>query len=180
MEDYYLNDDDYEEGVPSITTYYKGGDFPCVVDRYYTKFYHHKESETGENEDHIVLFHSNRLILVGLAKSHIAFSKGVVSIDYNIGSSDRSLNHVTGKRKKGGMNLQPTTALALIKCKDGSEYKVVSCVTGRLIEVNARLENNLENLSIFGAGYVAVILCKPENCDKIKGTLITEANYSPS
>lgn len=176
MEKYYLKDDDYDEGVPSITTYYKGN-YPSVVDRYFTKFYHRKESETGENEDHIVLFHSNRLILVGLAKSHVAFSKGIESIDYNIGNSDRSLNHVSGKRKRGGMNLQPTTTLANIKCKDGSEYKVVSCITGKLIEVNSRLENNLENLSVVGTGYVAVVLCKPENCEKMKSTLITEDKY---
>lgn len=179
MENYYLNEDDYDEGIPSITTFYKG-EYPGVVDRYFTKFYHHKESETGENEDHIVLFHSNRLVLVGLAKSHVAFSKGIISIDYNIGNSNRSLNHVKGKHKKGGMNLQPDTTLAIIKCKDDSEYKVVSCITGKLIEVNSRLEGQLDNLSVVGTGYIAVVICKPENCDKIKGTLITNENYSPA
>lgn len=99
MEKYYLNEDDYDEGVPSITSYY-GGEYPNVVDRYFTRFYCKKTSSDGsENEDQLVLFHSNRLCLIALAKSHVALSKGVASVSYNIGNSDRSLNHVQGKHK---------------------------------------------------------------------------------
>lgn len=181
MEKYYLNDD-YDEGVPSIITFYNG-EYPSVVDRYFTRFYYTKTSLDGsENEDHLVLFHSNRLALIGLAKSHIAFSKGITGISYNIGNCDRSLNHkaLKGKHKKGGMNLQPSTALAIVTCKDGSEYKVVSGITGKLIEVNDRLETDLEKLSVEGTGYIAVILCKPELCEKIKSTLVSESDYVPS
>lgn len=177
MEKYYLNEEDYDVGVPSITTFYKG-EYPGVVDRYFTRFYHKKTSDEKENEDHVVLFHSNRLCLIGLAKSHVAFTKGITGISFNIGNCDRSLNQVKGKHKKGGMNLQPTTTLALITCKDGSEYKVVSCITGKLLETNDRLESNLEKLSIEGTGYIAVVLCKPENCDKIKSSLVSENDYA--
>lgn len=104
MEKYYLNDAEYDDlGVPSITEAYKG-EYPSVVDRYFTRFFYQKPSETGDNEDHVVLFHSNRLCLIGLAKSHVAFTKGIESINYNIGNSDRSLNQVKGKHKKG-MNI---------------------------------------------------------------------------
>lgn len=103
MEKYYLNDADYDEGIPSITEAYKGK-YPSVVDRYFTRFFYQKPSDTGVNEDHVVLFHSNRLVLIGLAKSHVAFTKGIDSINYNIGNSDRSLNQVKGKHKKG-MNI---------------------------------------------------------------------------
>lgn len=175
MEKYYLDESEYDEGVPPITEYYKG-DYPCVVDRYFTRYYM-KLSENGENQDHVVLFHSNRLCLIGLAKSHVAFTKGISSINYDVGNCDRSLNQVKGKHKKGGMNLQPTTLLAIITCRDGSEYKVVSCITGKLIETNHLI--NADKLSIEGEGYIAVILCKPENCDKIKSSLIAEKDYSP-
>jgi glycine cleavage system H lipoate-binding protein len=179
MEKYYLNEDEYNEKVPSITTFYSG-EYPSVVDRYFTRFYHPKRSSDGsENEDHIVLYHSNRLCLIGLARSHVAFSKGIVSMTYNIGNCDRSQNQVKGKHKKGGMNLQPQTTLAIVNCKDGSEYKVVSCITGKLIEVNDRIENDLDKLAIEGAGYVAVVLIKPENCEKIKNSLVTEESYKP-
>lgn len=180
MEEYYLDESEYGEGVPSITDGFDG-DYPSIVDRYFTRFYFPKVSpENNENEDHIVLFHSNRLCLIGLAKSHIAFTKGIKSICYNIGNCDRSQNQVKGKKKKGGMNLQPLTTLAIISCKDGSEYKVVSCITGKLIEVNDRLENDFEKLSVEGDGYIAVILCKPENCEKIKSSLVAEQDYTPS
>lgn len=40
MEKYYLNEDEeYEEGVPSITTYFDG-ELPNVVERYFTRFYY--------------------------------------------------------------------------------------------------------------------------------------------
>jgi len=180
MEKYYLNEDLYQEGIPSITSFYNG-EYPSVVNRYFTRFYHaNKSANDDENEDHVVLFHSNRLCLIGLAKSHVAFTKGIKGISYDIGNCDRSLNQVKGKHKKGGMNLQPSTTLAIITCNDGSTYKVVSCITGKLIEVNERLESNLNRLSIEGDGYIAVVACKPENCEKIKNSLISEAEYAPS
>jgi glycine cleavage system H lipoate-binding protein len=177
MEEYYLNDDDYDEGVPSITAAYNGEN-PSVVDRYFTRFYHKKQSANGDNEDHLVLYHTNKLCLIGLAKSHIALAKGIVSINYKIGNSDRSLNVVKGKHKKGGMNLQPDTALALVTCKDGSEYKVFSCITSRLLETNERLESNPDKLAIEGTGYIAVVQIKPENCEKIKSSLTSHDDYT--
>lgn len=177
MEKYYLDESEYDEGVPSIVSYYEG-EYPGVVDRYFTRFYHRKFSSTGENEDHSILYHSNKLCLVGLAKSHVALSKGIASISYDIGSCDRSQNQVKGKRKKGGLNLQPDTALAKITCNDGSEYKIVSGITGKLLEVNHRLEDDLSKLAVEGVGYVAVVILKPENCEKIKASLTTAEQYA--
>lgn len=103
MEQYYLNEKDYGEGIPSITTYYDGGKHPGVVDRYFKRFYMPKKSADGDNEDHLVLNHSNRICLIGLAPSHIAFKKGIVEINFNIGNCDRSQNQVKGKGKKGNL-----------------------------------------------------------------------------
>lgn len=177
MEKYYLDESEYDVGVPSITAYYKE-ELPSVVDRYFKRFYFPPVSDTAENEDHLVLFHSNRVCLIGLAKSHIAFAKGITGVNFNIGNCDRSLNVVKGKRKKGGMNLQQSTVLALVTCADGSEYKVVSCIQGKLIEVNGQLESDLEILGVEGQGYIAIGLCKPENCEKIKSSLMTEEEYN--
>jgi len=178
MEDYYLNDDAYDEAVPSITSCYTSDVHPSVVERYFTTFYYPKQSANGDNEDHLVLYHSNRLCLIGLAKSHVAFTKGISSINYKIGNCDRSTTQVKGKHKKGGLNLQPTTAVALITCKDGSEYKVVSGIYGKLLEVNDRLEGeSLHKLNIPGTGYIAIVLCKPENADKVKDSLVPADKY---
>lgn len=177
MEKFYLDENEYDEGVPSIVSYYDG-EYPGIVDRYFTRFYHRKPSSTGENEDHSILYHSNRLCLVGLAKSHVALTKGIASINYDIGSCDRSQNQVKGKRKKGGLNLQPETALAVVRCNDGSEYKIVSGINGKLLEVNDRLKDDLSKLAVEGVGYVAVVLLKPENCEKVKASLMTVEQYA--
>lgn len=179
MEKFYLDESEYPDGVPSITSMYQG-EFPSVVDRYFKKYYFKPKPDGCENEDHLVLFHSNRVCLIGLAKSHVAFSKGISSINYNIGNCDRSLNVVKGKHKKGGMNLTQLTTLAMITCDDGSQYKIVSCVQGKLIEVNHQLEGDLERLKKEGEGYIGIVLCKPEHCEKVKNALIAESEYSPS
>jgi hypothetical protein len=90
---------------------------------------------------------------------------------------DRSKNAVKGKAKKGGMFLQPNSCLALVECIDGSEYKVETCLTGKLIETNGRLKDGVEKLSVEGVGYVAVVLPKPEHCDAIKAALLDEQQY---
>lgn len=148
---------------------------PSLVDRYFTKFYYQKPDV--KDEDHQILFHSNRICLIGLAPSHVAFSKGIKSIDFNIGNIDRRENHCSGKGKKGAMNLQPTSALAIVTCKDETQFRVVSCITGKLIEVNERLIDNPELLAQEGDGYVAICLPKIENCDNIKQSLISGEEY---
>ncbi|KAL8524176.1 hypothetical protein ACS0TY_013951 [Phlomoides rotata] len=52
--------------------------------------------------DQYVHRHANGLCVVGLAPHHLAFKDkgGIVSVDFNVGKSDRSGIKVTGKRKK--------------------------------------------------------------------------------
>lgn len=149
----------------------------CIVDRYYTRYYYVRED--APDEDHLVLIHSNRICLVGFAPTHIALTKGVDRVDFNIGNCDRSDNRVKGKGKKGAMALQPTSALAMVHCKDGSQYKVFSCVTGKLIEVNENLGKNTSDTASWdeGNGYVAIILPKIEMAEAIKESLLTEEQY---
>lgn len=151
---------------------------PSLVDRYFTRFYYRKaDAADADNEDHQILIHSNRICLVGLAPSHIAFVKGIKSVDFNIGNIDRRQNHCSGKGKKGAMNLQPTSALAVVTCKDDTQYKIVSCITGKLLEVNERLIDNPGLLAREGDGYAAICLPKIENAEVIKQSLISEESY---
>lgn len=103
--------------VPSICNDFNV-DHPSVVDRFFTRYYYRRPKPTAgpdaiDNEDHLVLFHSNRICLIGLAPSHVAVRKGVRSVDYNIGNLDRSKNLCSGKGKKGAMNLQVSDPLLL-------------------------------------------------------------------
>lgn len=181
MDKFYLNEADYEPGVPSIIAYNdESKPFPSVVDRYFTRYYVNRKSENGDNEDHLILFHTNGICLISFAKSHIAFKKGIADIKYDIGNCDRSHNQVKGKHKKGAMNLQRDTALAIVTTKDSCEYKVFSCVGGKLLEVNERVKNDLEKLGIEGHGYIAVVLPKTGNIGKEKESLVSENDYVPS
>lgn len=177
LSDYYFNEEkvlfDGKE-CPSIMCDFDAN-FPSQIDRYFTRFYYRKPDTV--DEDHQILMHSNRICLIGLAPSHIAFVKGIKSVDFNIGNIDRRKNHCSGKGKKGAMNLQPTSALAIVTCNDDTQYKIVSCITGKLTEVNERLLDNPQLLAQEGDGYVAICLPKIEKVDDIKQTLISEESY---
>lgn len=177
LSDYYLNEEkELVDGIecPSILCDFDAN-CPSLVDRYFKKFYYRKADT--DNEDHQILIHSNRICLVGLAPSHIAFVKGIKSVDFNIGNIDRRDIHLSGKGKKGAMNLQPSSALAVVTCKDDTQYKIISCITGKLLEVNERLLDDPELLATEGNGYAAICLPKIENADVIKQTLISEESY---
>lgn len=150
-----------------------------IVDRYYTRYYYVRPEEP--DQDHLVLMHSNRICLIGLAPSHVAFTKNITGVEFNIGNCDRSENKVKGKSKKGAMALQPTSALAMVQCDDGSEYKVFSCVTGKLVEVNESLlvksKGAHDLLNREGDGFIAIVLPKIDMLEAIKGTLLTEEKY---
>ncbi|KAL7025098.1 hypothetical protein ACKWTF_013341 [Chironomus riparius] len=181
MDKYYLNEDEYDEGIPSIITYLdESKPFPSFVDRYFSRFYCKRTSENGDNEDHLILFHTNGVCLISIAKSHIAFKKGIESVNFDIGNCDRSQNQVKGKHKKGAMNLQKNTTVALIKTLDGTEYKLFSCIVGKLLEVNESLNDDIKKLEVEGHGYIAVVLPKMSNAGKERESLITDTDYIPS
>lgn len=149
-----------------------------IVDRYYTRYYFVRPEEP--DQDHLVLMHSNRICLIGLAPNHVAFTKEITAIDFNIGNCDRSENKVKGKSKKGAMALQPTSALAMVQCADGAQYKVFSCITGKLVEVNESLVKSKQAKELLhreGDGFIAIVLPKIDMLETIKASLMTEEQY---
>lgn len=163
--------------VPHIFEEHAEEQHKFIVDRYYTRYYYVRDD--APDEDHLVLIHSNRICLIGLAPSHIALRKEITSVDFNIGNCDRSDNRVKGKSKKGAMALQPFTALAMVHCSDGSQYKVFSCVTGKLVEVNEALSRApAETLARGeGDGFIAIVLPKIDKKEAIRDALLTEEQY---
>lgn len=160
--------------VSSITEEYVE-DNPSIVDRYYTRFYYIKPG--AREEPYLVLFHSNRICLICVAPEHPVLKSGIKDISFDIGNMDRSQNQVSGKGKKGGMALQQDSTLAILTGKDDQTYKVPSCVKGKLIEVNSRIIKNPNLMAEIGDGYLAIVLPKPENCDEIRASLLTEEKY---
>uniref|UniRef100_A0A1I8NMG3 Protein Abitram n=1 Tax=Stomoxys calcitrans TaxID=35570 RepID=A0A1I8NMG3_STOCA len=164
------------EDVKSITDEYVD-DYPSVVDRFFTRYYYIKKG--GDQSPYQVLFHSNRICLICLAPEHPAFSKGIASINFDIGQTDRAKNTVKGKGKKGGMVLQHDSTLALLTTKTGDVYKIPSCVRSKLVEVNTKYAEDPESLITAeeGAGYFAIVLPKPEHCEEIKASLMNQEQY---
>ncbi|KAM7362278.1 protein Abitram [Cochliomyia hominivorax] len=151
--------------------------FPSVVDRFFTRYYYIKKG--ADQAPYKVLFHSNRICLICLASDHPALENGIGSINFDIGQMDRSKNTVKGKGKKGGMILQADSTLALLTSKTGEVYKVPSCVRSKLVEVNTSISENPDLLANLpeGEGYFAIVLPKPEHCDEIKASLMTQQQY---
>ncbi|XP_058463887.1 protein Abitram [Malaya genurostris] len=177
LEQYQFKEDSQKicgETVPSIVEDFVE-DYPSIVDRFYTRYY--SDHPIKQTEPHQVLFHSNRICLIGIAPEHEAFRRGIKSISFEVGKVDRSQNHVSGKKKSGGMIVQADSTLALITCNDGSVFKVRSCVQGKLVEVNHRVVQDVNLLAKEGEGYIAIVMPKPEQCDIIKGKLITREQF---
>lgn len=180
LDDYYFKPEQEiicGEIVPSITESheFQYDNYPSVVDRYYTKRYYFRNDDI--DEAHITLSHSNGICLVGLADTHVAVKKGIKSLTFDVGNFDRSKNQVSGKGKRGAMALQSTSCLAIVTCEDGSTYRILSTVTGKLVEVNESLKSKPELIGQLGDGYVAVVLPKLEKSKDQLALLATEEEY---
>lgn len=169
----------YLQSVPDIVDSIPNLEYKSVTDRYFSRRYCVNVKNEDKN-DHLLLFHSNRICLVTLAPSHPLFkSSSDFIVDYQIGNIDRSKNAVKGKGKKGGQLLDSSSILCKILLKDGTEYKVSSCINGKLIEVNEMLSVNPSLLRTHpdSDGYIAVILSNIATSDSRKDELLTEEQY---
>jgi hypothetical protein len=122
---------------------------------------------SGSNtEDVQVAQHRNGLCVISLASSHPVLDthRRISKVDFNIGHDrDRNQLNVSGKKKKGSVQMHPGTGLCRVVCSDGAEYTIrcacntstrlalrahvysyccSAAVGGKLIEVNMRLLQN--------------------------------------
>lgn len=167
------------KSIPDIIDSIPNFEYKSVTDRYFSRRYC-VNVKNEESNDHLLLFHSNRICLVTLAPSHPLFkSDQEFVVDYQIGNVDRSKNAVKGKGKKGGQLLDSSSILCKIISKDGTEYKVSSCINGKLIEVNEMLLANPSLLRTHpdSDGYIAVVLSNITTSDSRKDELLTEEQY---
>lgn len=101
---------------------------------------------SGSNtEDVQVAQHRNGLCVISLASSHPVLDthRRISKVDFNIGHDrDRNQLNVSGKKKKGSVQMHPGTGICRVVCSDGAEYTIRAAVGGKLIEVNMRLLQN--------------------------------------
>ena len=154
-----------------------------VEKRYYKRYYKVQSNQ----EDHLILLHSNRICLLSIAPSHpiIRNDLKIENLEFKVGNPrkpiDRLSNKVSGKGKKGGQSVDENAILCVINCENGSKFIIRSCVRGTLIEINPLVVQTPALLSEkpFSKGHIAVIMPKlPDGLERLKNELLTEDQYN--
>ncbi|KAG6388477.1 hypothetical protein SASPL_149905 [Salvia splendens] len=140
---------------------------PSSIEANFTTFFATDLMELGH--DQYVHRHANgyvlsiSLVLIGIiavcnwfgsTPLGIEGERGIVSVDFNVGKSDRSGIKVTGKRKKNAQRFESNTALCKVFTAEGS-YIVRCWLKGSLLEVNDRLIKQPELLNTMVGEFVS-------------------------
>ncbi|XP_070566846.1 protein Abitram-like isoform X2 [Ptychodera flava] len=144
--------------------------------------YIHEDVNGRKHEDICILQHSNKVLVVTLAKGHpiMKDKKVIKSVSFQVTKNINRLdNKVSGKGKKGGQWVNETSPLCIITCDDNAEFTIYSCVNGKLVEVNENLLSRPQLLTEKPStdGYIAIILPKFGNSDPQMEKLLTEEKY---
>ncbi|XP_063832370.1 protein Abitram [Ostrinia nubilalis] len=160
------------DSIPDLST------TKSFTDRYFSKRYI-KNYGGIQNNDLMLMFHSNRIMLLSLAPSHFFFkSSKKYRINFSIGTVDRLQNSVKGKGKKGGQYLEKNSTICEV-FDDETSFKVPSCVKGTLIEINESLVEHPELLREMpdSDGFIAIILSSIKVSESTKNELLTHEDY---
>ncbi|XP_075984830.1 protein Abitram [Anticarsia gemmatalis] len=149
------------------------------TERYFSKRYI-IDFDNIKNNDIMIMFHSNRIALLGLAPSHFFFKKDVeYKINFSAGKVNRLNNSVKGKSKKGGQCLVPNSVICKVEYTDGSSFDVPCGMKGTLVEVNEELIEHPELLKEMpdSDGFIAIILSSIAISEATKNELLTHEEY---
>jgi len=155
-------------------------DYRSVTDRYYSKLYHLDE-DRSRHHDVLVLNHTNKICLITLAPSHpvLAEKKVITKINFEVSKKvDRKSNKTSGKSKKGGQVLEPTSTLAIIETET-EQYQVKAIVPGKLICINQELVEHPTKLTTHpdSEGHIAIILPSRGLYEQAKLNLLSPEQY---
>lgn len=121
--------------------------FKSPLLRYYTAFTTQFQSEPPL----LIRMHSNKLFLLFLHPQHPAMQENIQTLTYKLNT-----DALSGKRKKGAVNLQATTHLLEIQT-DSNTYIIRAGIPGKLIETNDLLSQN-PNLVHEKEGFLAIVM----------------------
>ena len=146
-----------------------------------------------EVEHQYVYEHSNKLFVVGVAQTHPLFSPSP-PLPQNEESGEQTEENnnstkitkvewypdvsdivVSGKKKHGSFNAKPDTPLCTVTRSDGEVFTMYSCIPGKIIEVNSRLESepNLLQTDPGGEGFLCVVLVLLPSVPKVLRGLVS-------
>ncbi|XP_026497301.2 protein Abitram [Vanessa tameamea] len=153
--------------------------YKSFTDRYFSKRYI-LNVDGIENNDIMLMFHSNRITLLCLAPSHFFFKNpDKYNLNFTIGKVDRLSNLVKGKGKKGGQMLTPKSTICKVEWNDGTSFDIPCGMKGTLIEINENLVNNPEILreQPDSDGFIAIMLSSIANSEATKNELLNHEEY---
>ncbi|XP_045778892.1 protein Abitram [Maniola jurtina] len=153
--------------------------YKSFTDRYFSKRYI-LNVKGIENNDIMLMFHSNRVTLLCLAPSHFFFKKkDKYTLNFNTGKVDRLSNQVKGKGKKGGQALYPDSVICKVEWNDNTAFNIPCGMKGTLVEINENLVKNPELLreAPDSDGFIAIMLSSITITDATKNELLTCEEY---
>lgn len=135
----------------------------------------------NRGEDQYVYLQSNRTCIIGIAPSHPIVRYRIPVVKVHFAEQLRNLS-VTGKRKRGGIFLEPNASICTITLQDGRSYILRACIRAALIEVNTRLETEpylLNNPYLACTkGWLAIMTIKLDRIVDLQTSLLNETVYT--
>jgi len=165
-----------ENSIPSTDPQ----DYQSVTERYYTNLYK-LDTDREKKHDILVLNHSNKICLITLAPSHpiLANKLNIKRVNFEVSKKvDRKSNKTSGKSKKGGQILEPTSVLAIVET-DTEHFPIQAVVPGKLICINQEIISDPSKLSSHptSEGHIAIILPSRGLYEQTKLSLLTKDQY---
>ncbi|XP_030753035.1 protein Abitram-like [Sitophilus oryzae] len=132
--------------------------------RYYEDKYCVAFNDKEHNHDILLRFHSNRLVLISIAKGHDIFKgKLIEKIDFNVNGRNLKEIIVSGKKKNGAKKLNRESVLCYLQCKDDeNRYPIYTSILASLIEINSHILKDPQLLvsDYKKLGYIGVLYPK--------------------
>ena len=130
--------------------------YPTPLERQFSRFYNR------EKEQYVHLHKNNSVCMIGLSANHDLVKAGVSKVEF---SKAACSSEALGKRKRGALGMRPDTMVCTITVSDGTSHRIDALVNADLVEINQRLSNQPELVSIDpeGAGFLCVALTRAEN-----------------
>lgn len=169
-------DDSNEDEAKKMT-------YPSYIERYFTKYY--KLNVKYPKNDHLLLLHSNKVVICSLAPSHPILDKTQFKIE-KIEFIQQVNEEMSGKHKNNAKNLNVLQALCRITCIKlntepivSAKFTIYSCMNAKLIEINEKLLTEPELLQNKPEthGFLAILFPKLDDINKQLSDLLTESEY---
>lgn len=164
---------------------------PTTIERYFSLHYavfHAKRtspvipcvSEDARTKpvgmDTCVARHHNGICVICVSQQHpiVTESKQVTKVEYRV-----PFQQVRGKRKRGGIRVEPLTRLCMLTCDSGEVFTVQTGVKGIIVEYNDNLQKSPSLITDkpLTDGYLAIVLPFPSEIRNAVDKLMTESSY---